>query len=83
MLQGLINLTNEIRSIQELTIKLTVDFKKQKDFDTLNHNLEARREQRRSLFSLCRADAVNGDVSRNLRAIPGHSLEEGEYRLAA
>ena len=50
---------------------------------SINHNLEARREQRRNLFSLCRADAVNGDISRNLEVTPVHSLEEGEERLAA
>lgn len=49
----------------------------------LNHNLRARREQRISLFSLCRADAVNGDVSHNLEAIPDHSSIEGEARLVA
>lgn len=36
---------------------------------TINHYLRARREQRESLLSLCRAEAVNGDVSRNLVAI--------------
>ena len=45
LLQELINLTHEIRSIEGLTIKLTVDFKKQKSFDTLNHNLEAMAKQ--------------------------------------
>ena len=49
----------------------------------LNHNLRARREQRRSLFSLCRANAVNGDVSCNLEAILDHSSEGGEVHLAA
>ena len=34
----------------------------------INQNLRARREQRENLFSLCRADGVNGDVSRNLEA---------------
>ena len=32
LLQELINLTNEIKSIQELAIKLTVDFRKTKEF---------------------------------------------------
>nr|WP_315408528.1 hypothetical protein [uncultured Prevotella sp.] len=32
LLQVLINLTNEIKSIQELAIKLTVDFRKTKEF---------------------------------------------------
>jgi type I restriction enzyme S subunit len=34
----------------------------------INQNLRARREQRRILFSLSRAEAVNGDVSLNLEA---------------
>ena len=50
---------------------------------SINHNLRARREQRRSLFSLCRANAVNGDVSRNLEVIPDHSSREARVRRAA
>ena len=50
---------------------------------SINHNLRARREQRRIVFSLCRADAINGDVSRNFEAMPGRSLREGEARCAA
>lgn len=50
---------------------------------SINHNLRARREQRISLFSLCRADAVNGDVSHNLEAIPDHSSKGVEVRRAA
>ena len=49
----------------------------------INHNLRARREQRRIVFSLCRADAVNGDVSRNFEAMPVRSLEEEEARCVA
>ena len=51
--------------------------------ETVNHNLRARREQRRIVFSLCRADAVNGDVSRNFEAMPVRSLEEEEARCVA
>ena len=40
---------------------------------SINHNLCARREQRRIVFSLCRSDAVNGDVSRNFEAMPVRS----------
>ena len=55
----------------------------------INHNLRARREQRRIVFSLCRADSINGDVSRNFvenarhRLLLVHSLEEEEVRLVA
>ena len=49
----------------------------------INQNLRARREQRESLLSLCRADAVNGDVSRNLEATLDHSSEVAEVRRAA
>ena len=42
---------------------------------SINHNLRARREQRRIVFSLCRADAVNGDVSRNF-------VENARHRLS-
>ena len=42
---------------------------------SINHNLRARREQRRIIFSLCRADAVNGDVSRNF-------VENARHRLS-
>ena len=49
----------------------------------INHNLRARREQRRIVFSLCRADAVNGDVSRNFEVMLVRSLEEEEARYAA
>lgn len=48
----------------------------------INHNLRARREQRRIVFSLCRADVVNGDVSRNLPT-PDHSLEVAKVRRIA
>ena len=50
---------------------------------SINHNLRARREQRRIVFSLCRADTVNGDVSRNFEAMPVRSLREEEARHAA
>lgn len=40
----------------------------------INQNLRTRREHSESSLSLCRAEAVNGDVSRNLEAILGHSL---------
>ena len=56
---------------------------------SINHNLRARREQRRIVFSLCRADTVNGDVSRNFvenarhRFLSVHSLGEEEARLVA
>ena len=49
----------------------------------INRNLRARREQRRNLFSLCRAEAVNGDVSRNLEATPDRSLGVVGVRCAA
>lgn len=49
----------------------------------INQNLRARREQRESSLSLCRAEAVNGDVSRNLEAIFGRSLRVAEVRRAA
>ena len=42
---------------------------------SINHNLRARREQRRTVFSLCRADAVNGDVIRNF-------VENARHRLS-
>ena len=51
--------------------------------ERINHNLRARREQRRIVFSLCRADAVNGDVSRNFEVMLVRSLEEEEARYAA
>lgn len=41
----------------------------------INQNLRARREQRESSLSLCRAEVVNGDVSRNLEALLDHSSE--------
>ena len=56
---------------------------------SINNNLRARREQRRIVFSLCRADAVNGDVSRNFvenarhRFLSVHSLGEEEACLVA
>ena len=50
---------------------------------SINHNLRARREQRRIVFSLCRADAVNGDVSRNFEAMPVRSsVREGVSHVA-
>jgi type I restriction enzyme S subunit len=49
----------------------------------INQNLRARREQRENLFSLCRADAVNGDVSRNLEATPDRSSGAEAVRRAA
>ena len=49
----------------------------------INQNLRARREQRESSLSLCRAEAVNGDVSRNLEAIFGRSLKEVRVRDVA
>ena len=48
----------------------------------INQNLRARREQRESSLSLCRAEAVNGDVSRNFEAILGRSLRVAEVRRA-
>ena len=50
---------------------------------SINHNLRARREQRRIVFSLCRADAVNGDISRNFEAMSVRSLREEEVSLVA
>ena len=50
---------------------------------TINQNLRARREQRESLLSLCRAEAVNGDVSRNLEATLDRSLGVAGVRRAA
>jgi len=51
--------------------------------ERINHNLRARREQRRIVFSLCRADAVNGDVSRNFEAMPVRSsVREGVSHVA-
>ena len=49
----------------------------------INHNLRARREQRRIVFSLCQADAVNGDVSRNFEAMPVRSLVREEAHCVA
>ena len=49
----------------------------------INQNLRARREQRESSLSLCRAEAVNGDVSRNLEEIFDRSLRVAEVRHAA
>ena len=49
----------------------------------INHNLRARREQRRIVFSLCQADAVNGDVSRNFEVMLVRSSREEEARHAA
>ena len=49
----------------------------------INQNLRARREQRESSLSLCRAEAVNGDVSRNFEAIFGRSLKEVRVRHVA
>ena len=54
-----------------------------KSFVPLNQNLRARREQREILVSLCRAEAVNGDVSRNLEATPDRSSVTAEVRRAA
>ena len=51
--------------------------------ERINHNLRARREKRRIIFSLCRADAVNGDVSRNFEAMLVRSSREEEARLVA
>ena len=50
---------------------------------SINHNLRARREQRRIVFSLCQADAVNGDVSRNFEVMLVRSSREEEARLVA
>ena len=50
---------------------------------SINHNLRARREQRRIVCSLCQTDAVNGDVSRNFEAMPVRSLREEEAHYAA
>ena len=50
---------------------------------SINQNLRARREQRESLLSLCRAEAVNGDVSRNFEATPDRSSEAEGVRRAA
>ena len=49
----------------------------------INQNLRVRREQRENLLSLCRADAVNGDVSRNLEATPDRSSRAAGVRRAA
>ena len=49
----------------------------------INQNLRARREQRESLLSLCRAEVVNGDVSRNLESTLDHSLGVAGVRRAA
>ena len=49
----------------------------------INQNLRARREQRESPLSLCRAEAVNGDVSRNLEATPDRSSRAVGVRRAA
>ena len=49
----------------------------------INQNLRARREQRESSLSLCRAEAVNGDVSRNLEATPDRSSRAVGVRRAA
>ena len=49
----------------------------------INQNLRARREQRESPLSLCRAEAVNGDVSRNLEATLDRSLGVAGVRRAA
>ena len=49
----------------------------------INQNLRARREQRESSLSLCRAEAVNGDVSRNLEEIFDRSLKEVRVRHVA
>ena len=49
----------------------------------VNQNLRARREQRESSLSLCRAEAVNGDVSRNLEEIFDRSLRVAEVRRVA
>ena len=49
----------------------------------INQNLRARREQRESSLSLCRAEAVNGDVSRNLEEIFDRSLRVAEVRYVA
>ncbi len=49
----------------------------------INQNLHARGEQRESLLSLCRAEAVNGDVSRNLEATPDRSSRVAGVRRAA
>ena len=49
----------------------------------INQNLRARREQRESSLSLCRAEAVNGDVSRNLEEIFDRSLRAAEVRYVA
>ena len=69
--------------LQEQALQLTKDFERWMNRKLTNHNLRARRKQRRSLFSLCRSDAVNGNVSRNLEAIPDHSSKGGEVRRAA
>ena len=73
---------NIARLIQNINQKIELN-------RSINHNLRARREQRRIVFSLCRADAVNGDVSRNFvenarhRFLSVHSLGEEEARLVA
>ena len=62
---------NIARLIQNINQKIELN-------RSINHNLRARREQRRIVFSLCQADAVNGDVSRNFEAMPVRSLREEE-----
>lgn len=48
----------------------------------INQNLRARREQRDSSLSLCRAEAVNGDVSRNLPTLDRSLRVEGVHHVA-
>ena len=73
---------NIARLIQNINEKIELN-------RSINHNLRARREQRRIIFSLCRADAVNGDVSRNFvenarhRLSPGHSSKGEEVSHVA
>ena len=59
---------NIARLIQNINQKIELN-------RSINHNLRARREQRRIVFSLCRADAVNSDVSRNF-------VENARHRLS-
>ena len=72
------------RSEQDKSISLLTSIERKITVNRqINRNLRARREQRENLFSLCRADAVNGDVSRNLEATPDRSSEVAGVRRAA
>ena len=71
-------------SLQKSTVSILSSIDRKIELNrSINHNLRARREQRRIVFSLCRADAVNGDVSRNFEAMPVRSsVREGVSHVA-